>query len=103
MFQKQPFRILPPLLLIAALALSGCAQLIQPVTTRGTAPTPVVSVGGAGVEDPNVFVDPEDFQKALLLALAARDTTMLQMWMTEPFLTGTWRGGAADISPRGCR
>lgn len=81
------------------LILSGCAPLFQPVTTIGTAPTPVVSFEKGGVEDPNVFVDPAAFQAALLQALAARDTARLQSWMTEPILTGTWRADLSDTSP----
>lgn len=99
MLRRQPYRILPLFSLITVLILSGCAPLIQPVTTSGIAPTPLVSVEKGGVEDSNVFVDLTDFQAALLQALAARDTAKLQMWMTAPILTGTWRADMSDTSP----
>ena len=99
MYRKQIITILPLLLLIAALVLSGCSTLIQPVTKSGTAPTPVVSVVQGGVENPAVYVDPAEFEDALLKAITARDREKLQMWMTEPFLTGTWRADLSDTAP----
>lgn len=99
MFRKHPFRTLALLLLITVAVLSGCAPLLQPVSIRGAAPTPVVSVEKGGVDNPNVFVDPAAFQAALLQTLADRDTGKLQAWMTEPFLTGVWRAGTSDVSP----
>ena len=98
MSRKQSFRILPPLLLIAVLALSGCTPLIPPVTAGGVAPTPVESVEKGGVENPSLFIDPAVFQTALLHAIAAREPDKLQRWMTETFLTGTWRADRSDTS-----
>lgn len=92
------FRGFTTLVVIAALFLSGCAALIEPVTTPAPMPTPVES--GSGVDNPNVFVDPETFQNALLLAIAAHDTEKLGKWMmTEPFLTGGWGSDLSDTSP----
>jgi hypothetical protein len=99
MSRNKPYRILPMLVLITALFLSGCGLLIQPVTTSGIAPTPVVRFERGGVEDPNVFVDLAAFQAALLQALTGRDTMKLQMWMTGSILTGTWRADLSDTSP----
>ena len=99
MYRKPIFRFLPLLFLISMLALTGCGLVTQPVTRSGTAPTPVVSYGKGGVDNPDVFVDPEAFRAALLQALYARDTARLQMWMTEPFLTGTWRADLSDTPP----
>jgi len=99
MLRKQPIRILPLLSLIAMLVLSSCAPLIQPVTTSGTAPTPILTEVKGGVDNPNVFVDPAVLQAALLQVLAAHDTENLQQWMTDPFFTGTWRGDRFDTSP----
>jgi hypothetical protein len=99
MFCKHPYRAFLLLLLIAVMILSGCAPLFQPATSIGTAPTPVVSFEMGGVEDPNVFVDLEAFQAALLQTLAARDIAKLQSWMTLPTLTGTWRADLSDTSP----
>jgi hypothetical protein len=98
MFPKQLLRILPLFLLTGVLALSGCDALIRPVTTSGTAPTPVVSFDTAVVDNPDVFVDPPAFHGALLQALAAHNTQKLQMWMIEPFLIGTWRSDLSDSS-----
>lgn len=99
MFRRKPFCFHPLLLPIIMLILSGCAPLIQPVTISGTAPTPIISIEKGGVENPNVFVDPMAFQTVLLQALEAHDTETLQMWMTEPFLTGTWRSGQSYTKP----
>lgn len=99
MFLKHPYRAFLLLLLITVMILSGCAPLFQPVTRSGTAPTPVVSFEMGGVDDPNVFVDLEAFQAALLQTLAARDIARLQLWMTLPTLTGTWRADLSDTSP----
>jgi hypothetical protein len=99
MSHRQPNRTLPLLLLTAVLILSGCAPLIQPVITSGTAPTPIVVVEKGGVENPDVFIDPAVFQTALLQALDARDIEKLQMWMSEPFLTGAWRADLSDTFP----
>lgn len=99
MYHNQPFRIFTLLLLTVALALSGCSALIEPVTKSGTAPTPIVGYELGGVDNPDVFVDPVTFRPALLKALAARDSAKLQMWMTEPFLTGGWRADLSDTPP----
>lgn len=99
MFRKLLNRIHPLLLPMTLLILTGCAPLIQPMTSSGTAPTPVISIEKGGVENPNVFVDPADFEIALLKALNAHDTEKLQMWMTEPFLTGMWRSDLTGTSP----
>ena len=97
MLSIHPFRSLSYLLLTTALALAGCG-LIQPVTKAGTAPTPVESFEQGGVDNPDVYVDPEAFQAALLQALVKQDTKKLRMWMTEPFLTGIWRADLSDLS-----
>lgn len=99
MFRKQPFRILPLLLLVSVLVLSGCTSWFQPLKKIGSAPAPVMIEIKGGVDDPNVFVDPAAFQAALLQALTNRDTEKLKMWMTDPFLTGTWRADLSDTSP----
>lgn len=70
------------------------------MAVNGTAPTPIVSFEKGGVDDPNVFGDPTAFRVALIQALTARDTEKLQMWMSEPFLTGTWRADMSDTSPQ---
>jgi hypothetical protein len=97
MYRKQMNLFLFQLALIAALLLSGCSTLIEPVTVVGTAPTPVISVIQGGVENPDVYVDPDEFKAALLAAIAAREPEKLEMWMAEPFLTGTWR---ADLTEK---
>jgi hypothetical protein len=97
MFRK--LLVIMPFLLLALLALSGCSTWIQPVTVSGLAPTPVVSVENGGVDNPNVFADIASFQDALPRALTGRDTGNLRMWMSEPFLTGTWRADMSDTSP----
>lgn len=58
MYRKQSKSIVPLFLLTAALALSGCSILIEPVTSSGTAPTPVVSVVQGEVENPDVDANP---------------------------------------------
>jgi hypothetical protein len=98
MIPKKPYRILPLLSLIAGLAFSGCAPLTQIVRSSGIAPTMVVSVEKAGPDNPDVYVEPAAFEAALLKALATQDTEKLRMWMTDPFLTGTWRGDLSDTS-----
>ena len=104
MYRKQTIYILPQLLLTmllltAALVLSGCSTFIQPVTKSGTAPTPVESFGEPGVDNPDVYVDLAAFKDALLKAITAREREKLQMWMTDPFLTGTWRADLSDTPP----
>jgi hypothetical protein len=99
MSHKHLLRLLPLPILIVMLVVSGCTPLTQPAATGGITPTPVVSVEKVGTENPNVFVDPAAFQDALLQALAARETEKLQMWMTDPFLTGKWRGDLPATSP----
>jgi hypothetical protein len=99
MFHKPSFHLFSLLLLIAILVLTGCTPMIQPVTTQEPYTTPVVTLEMGGVDNPNVFVDPATFQPTLLKALATGDTERLQMWMSNPFLTGTWRYGQSDTSP----
>jgi hypothetical protein len=99
MYRKQPYHTLPLLLLIAGAVLSSCAPLIQPVPASGIALTPALTEVEGEVDNPNVFVDPAVFQTALLQALDAHDTENIQLWMTEPFLTGTWRVDRSETSP----
>lgn len=99
MFPKLSYRTLPLLLLIFALVLSSCAPLVQPSTANGAAPTPGVNEVPGEVDNPNIFVDPTVFLPALLQALASHDITNLQQWMTDPFLTATWRFDQSEISP----
>jgi hypothetical protein len=99
MFRKQHFRILPLLLLIAVLVLSSCAPVVQTPTASGVTPTPIPSDVPDEVDNPNVFVDSAFFLPALLQALASQDTEKLRQWMTDPVLTGTWRGDRSEISP----
>lgn len=87
------------LLLAAVLAFSGCSALTQPVAKGAAAPTPVVNVEPGGEENPDIYVDPAEFKEALLKAIAAQDREKLQMWMTGPFLTGTWRADLSDTPP----
>jgi hypothetical protein len=87
------------LLLISIMVLSGCAPLIQREVAIETTPTLDVPVEEDGVEESNLFVDLTAFQTNLLQALNTRDPEKLQMWMTEPFLNGTWRGDLSDTSP----
>jgi len=63
------------------------------------APTPVESSEKDELEDPSVFVDPDEFKAALLQALVDQDTEKLLRWMTTPFLTGGWRADASDSAP----
>lgn len=79
------------LLLLTALA-AGCGPLLTPVQPTGAAPTPVVQVESAATDDPNVYVDHEPFQAALLQAIQDRDEARLARWMAEPFYSGWWRG-----------
>jgi hypothetical protein len=99
LFRKPFLRIFPLLLLIAALLLTGCGAQPQPVVTSESAPTPVAPGGDDSAENPNIFVDPAILQAALLQALAAGDTDKLEMWMTDPVLTGWWRGELTDNAP----
>lgn len=99
MYPKQAILALTSLVLVAALALSGCSALIRPVVRNATAPTPVVVIETGGVENPDVYVDPAEFTGALLAAIAAGDREKLVAWMTEPFLTGTWRADLSDTPP----
>lgn len=103
MIRKTFFRILPLSVLIAALALSSCAPLVEalikPVNTPAPPPTPVVSVEQGNVDNPDTFVDTATFVPALLQALNARDANKLQAWMTEPFLTGGWTADLSDTPP----
>lgn len=99
MDRKQAIFALISLGLVAALALSGCSALIRPVVSSGTAPAPVVVVEQGGVENPDVYVDPAEFTGALIEAISAREREKLEMWMTAPFLTGTWRADLSDIPP----
>jgi len=99
MVYKQTIHILTPLLLVFALFLSGCAQAIQPVTTNENVPAPVTTDSADVVDNPDIFADPEAFLVALHQALNTRDTTRLQLWMTEPFLVSTWRFDQSLVSP----
>ncbi|MGE5139628.1 MAG: hypothetical protein ACM3JD_09215 [Rudaea sp.] len=45
------------------------------------------------------LTDKTAFRGALLEALAARDAARLQAWMTDPFLTGAWRGELSETRP----
>lgn len=84
---------------MTVVVLSGCAPLIQREVAIETTPTLGVSVEKGGLEEPNSFVDLETFQTNLVQTLSTRDTKKLQMWMTEPFLAGTWRGALSLTSP----
>jgi hypothetical protein len=88
MSRKPTYHSLALLSLITVLMLAGCAAPIQPVSTSGTPPTPVVTMEAGGVEKPT-----------LQQALATGDSVTLQAWMTDPVLTGTWRGELAESSP----
>jgi hypothetical protein len=99
MVYKQTIHILTPLLLILALFLSGCVQVIQPVTTNENVPTPITTDSVEAVDNPDIFADPEFFLPALLQALTTHDTGKLQQWMTNPFLESTWRFNQSEISP----
>lgn len=99
MLHKQRIKMFTLVLLVAALGFSGCVPLVQPPAAGEKAPTPVVQIEKGGVENPGVFVDPAEFRAALLQAIASSDTEKLQMWMTEPFLTGTWRADMSDTPP----
>ena len=92
-------RFLRVFLLAAVIALAGCGPLLQPEAARGERPTPIVVTEPAGEGNPSVFVDTSLFQKALVEALNARDSARLRGWMTEPFLTGWWRGELMDEPP----
>jgi len=99
MFRKPLFRFCPLFLLTTALLLSGCGMQVQPVATGAPALTPVVTLVDDSEQNPNIFVDPAVLQDALLQALAAGDIEQLQMWMTDPVLTGWWRGELTDEAP----
>jgi hypothetical protein len=99
MLRRSSFRLFSLLLPIAVLVLSSCAPLIQPVIAQEPPATPVVTLDTRGVDNPNVFADPATFQATLLQALATGDTEKLQRWMSDPFLTGTWRYSQSDVSP----
>jgi hypothetical protein len=98
MYTKPTFHIPSLFLLTAMLVLSGCAPYFQTIPVREASPTPIVIGQSAGVDNPDVFVDPMVFQPALLKAVASGDTGKLQSWMTEPFFTGTWRAGLSEVS-----
>ncbi len=97
-YSKPTFHMPSLFLLAAMLVLSSCAPYFQTVPVHGAGPTPIVIGQSGGVDNPDVFIDPAGFQTALLKALSAGDTGKLQSWMTEPFFTGTWRGGLSDVS-----
>ena len=99
MFRKPTYRIFPLLLLMGALGLSGCASYFQIANTPQPAPTAVVVTEGGSVDNPDVYVDPAEFQTALLKAIEERDTLKLQMWMTTPFLQSTWLADGSDSAP----
>jgi hypothetical protein len=99
MFHKNTFRALPLILLIALLAVSGCGLGSKLPAVGGVAPTLVISVEKGEPEKPQGITDPAAFQAALLLALTARDTALLQALSSAPFLTGTWRGDLSGTSP----
>lgn len=88
----------PLLLPITALVLFGCGPFFQTSRTSQVPPTPVVERVKSGTETPVVFTDLAAFQDALLQALSARDAK-LQLWMTDPLITGTWRGNLINTSP----
>ncbi len=98
MRSKPTFHIISLFLLTVTLISSGCAPYFQTVPVEGAGPTPIAIAQSGGVDNPDVFIDPVGFQTALLKALSARDTAKLQLWMTEPFFIGTWRGGLSDMS-----
>ncbi len=101
------------LILTASLMLTSCTPAVvivdsstaveQPAPAASepqpSAPTPVVSLEMGGIDDPNVFVDPDEFIAALLQALMDQNTAQLQGWMTMPFITGGWRADASDSAP----
>lgn len=87
------------LLLLLAMMITGCAPILVPVTNNGAVSTSIARVGPAGEDIPDIFVDMHPFQNALVDALNARDASQLKIWMTEPFLTGWWRGEMMDDLP----
>jgi hypothetical protein len=99
MFTKPSLKILPLLLLIGMLTLSSCAPLVQPDTAQGAAPTTVYPGETGEVDNPISFADPVYFQPALLQALQSHDLANLEVWMTDPVLTGTWREGQSMVRP----
>ena len=99
MFRKDSIRILTPFIIIFVLFVSGCAQATQPVSTENIVPTPITTDIGDAVDAPDIYSNPETFLPALLQALIAQDTGKLQQWMTNPFLTGTWRFDQSETSP----
>lgn len=84
------------LLLLPALA-AGCGPLLAPAQTSGQAPAPVVVFEPAGTDDPNVFIEVEPFQAALLRAIQSRDEALLEQLMAENFVSGWWRGELGDL------
>lgn len=71
MLYQSLFRWFPLFLLMAALMNAGCSipvvnrpALSQPAT-QAPAPTPMVTLEKGGVDDPNVFIDPDPFKAAL--------------------------------------
>ncbi len=98
MFHRHSFRVLAWLLPIVMLVLSGCGLLREPATAGGTIPTAVVSSAPTEVPTSIALSDETAFRGALLAALAARDSARLQAWMTEPFVTGAWRGELSDAA-----
>lgn len=91
------YRILLVILTLT-LALSACAPLTMPVSSSGTAPTPVVMTDGAAVDNPDVFIDPQQLAAALLETISARDEARLQKLMTGTFVIGWWRGEMGDYT-----
>jgi hypothetical protein len=99
MSAKPTFRYLFLLVMMTVLVLSSCAPLTQPSVTVPIVPPTTLPTPTVEVDEPNIFADPAFFLPALLQALASHDTSNLSQWMTDPFLTGTWRIGKQEISP----
>lgn len=99
MSRRSSFQRLLLLLSTAVLVLSSCAPLIQAAITQEPTTTSAATLDNNGVDNPNFFADPATFKAALLQALATRDTEKLKMWMSDPFLSGTWRYGQSNTSP----
>jgi hypothetical protein len=80
-----------------SLPLAACGVLEIHVEAPAAA---VVVTEKIGVnQDYSLFTDPSEFQSALLDALNARNEMQLQSWMTDPILTGTWRGDLYELTP----